>query len=121
MNTIVPELRLLHSPDIPNLELPNIVESEPYCILLQAMFGPIGAKGEESFDFLVCNGLWLTERATQGAFFCRHHLVVHRFNISEIRSLLEEIARESAAESWEGAAEKIGRFGKWEFEDYIAQ
>lgn len=118
MKTIYPELKRIHSPDVLDLDNPSLRENEPYCVLIQAMFGPEGADGEESFDLLVCNNLWVEQQSRLGAFSSGHHLIVARFDIDEIRAFLEQAASKSSGASWEEVARKLGRYGKWEFEGY---
>ena len=74
MNNIQPELKRLHSPDLLNLDNPKLDRERPFCILVQAMFGPIGSPGEEAFDVLVCNPKWIEQRSREGMFTGRHHL-----------------------------------------------
>jgi len=119
MNMIEPKLKRLHSPDIFDLSAPQLCEDSPYCVFVQAMFGPNGSDGEESFDILVCNDLWVSQQCRIGAFSGRHHLIVCRFDINEIREFLEQIALKCADVDWNRVALKLGRYGQWEFEDYI--
>lgn len=118
MKKIQPELKRIHSPDVFDLENPGLSEDRPYRILVQAMFGPWGTEGEESFDVVVCNALWLADQVRSGPIPGRHHLFVNRFDIGEIRAFWSQLATECAGGTWEEVAEKLGRFGKWEFEDY---
>jgi hypothetical protein len=119
MTIIRPELKRIHSPDVFDLDNPRFRESEPYCVLIQAMFAPEGVDGEESFDLLVCNALWVDQQSKRHAFSGRHHLMVARFDINEIRSFLTQTAWDCEGATWEEAAAKLGRYGKWEFEDYV--
>ncbi len=69
-------LRRLHTPDLFDLEhgQPN----DPACfgILVQALIGPVGAEGEEIFDFLVCKPSWLATQVRDGVFlFGRHYIL----------------------------------------------
>jgi Immunity protein 8 len=120
MTIVRPKLRRIHSPDIFDLNNPSISEDEPYCVLIQAMFGPEGIEGEESFDMLVCNPLWVDLQSKKGMFSGRHHLILRRFDVAQIRTFLNCIANNSSGESWSDVAEKLARYGKWEFEDYTA-
>ncbi|WP_366097976.1 Imm8 family immunity protein [uncultured Bartonella sp.] len=52
-------LKRLYSPDIYNLESYIPPEEENFCFLLQAMIGPLGGDGEESFDIEVFTPMWL--------------------------------------------------------------
>jgi Immunity protein 8 len=48
----------------------------------------------------------------------RHHLIVDRFDADQVRSYLTAEVEAEEAPSWKALAERIGRIGKWEFEDY---
>jgi hypothetical protein len=119
MPTVQPVLKRLHSPDVLHLESFRPADPTCFCLLLQAMFGPDGSDGEESFDVVVCTPRWLeSEVERSGMIDGRHHLVVSRFDLTEIRSFLISYARSCEGESWDAAALKLSRLGKWEFEDY---
>lgn len=118
MIAIRPELKRLHSPDVFDLDNPTLDQSGPFCILVQAMFGPEGDEGEESFDVLVCNPKWVEQRSSAGAFNGRHLLIVSKFDASEIRDFLTESASHCSGLTWDEVTSKLGRIGKWEFEDY---
>lgn len=119
MNIVKPELKRLHSPDIYDLRNPSMDESKPFCILVQAMFGPEDVDGEESFDFLVCNRLWVEGQRTRGEAPDEYQFIVDRFDVGEIEEHWRKIALKSSGNSWKDVATKLGRFGRWEFEDYI--
>lgn len=53
------KLKRLHSPDIYNLENYQPECAGSFCFLLQAMIGPEGEEGEESFDIEVCTPAWI--------------------------------------------------------------
>jgi hypothetical protein len=119
MTTVRPVLKRLHSPDIPDLD--SFTPEDPTCFafLLQAMFGPEHAGGEESFDIVVCTPLWLAQevdrkRVIEG----RHHLIVSGYDLARIRGFLADYAKGCAGNTWQEVANKLSRLGKWEFEDY---
>jgi hypothetical protein len=119
MSAVRPVLKRLHSPDVPELESYSPADPGCFSFLLQAMYGPDGSEGEESFDILVCTPRWLSaEIARRGIIDGRHHLIVNSFDLRQIRSLLEKRARACTSGTWHEAALKLSRLGHWEFEDY---
>jgi hypothetical protein len=83
------------------------------------MAGPEGKQGEESFDVVVCTPRWLARRVRdEGAIIGRHHLIVERWDAARVRRCLTDAAESQEAQTWPELAAKIGRIGKWEFEDY---
>lgn len=86
---------------------------------LRVFAGPDDAAGEESFDLTVCSVAWLSERVhADGVFDGRHHVVVESYDWPALRSYVERRVRECAGGTWREVAEKLARFGYWEFEDY---
>jgi hypothetical protein len=116
---IRPELKRLHSPDVFDMSNHGIDPKMPFCVLVQAMFGPEPGKGEEAFDFLVCNPLWISMCAKEGPVFGRHHMIVEEFNIEDIRKILIRLSCDIIGGTWEFVANQLSRYGRWEFEDYI--
>ncbi len=112
-------LRRLHSPDAPDLGSYTPVDLRRFGILVQAMIGPKGEQGEESFDFLVCTPAWLADQiASQGYEFGRHYLFVSRYDPELITRVLHELCDRASGPDWDSVAQYLGRYGKWEFEDY---
>jgi Immunity protein 8 len=119
VSIVRPVLKRLHSPDIPDLESYSPEDPNSFSFLLQAMFGPEGGEGDESFDIVICTPAWLSrEVARKGFVDGRHHLIVREYNLSHLRSFLSQYAKNSASNTWQEAANKLSRLGKWEFEDY---
>lgn len=82
------------------------------------MFGPDDSNGEESFGLLVCNALYVQQKAMDGPFSGRHHLIVSEFDVSVVRQFLLRAADHCSGGTWDQVAEKLARIGHWEFEDY---
>ncbi|HUO69300.1 MAG TPA: Imm8 family immunity protein [Solirubrobacteraceae bacterium] len=112
------ELRRLHSPDVDDLRT-WIPDDAEFALLVQAMVGPSGSPGEESFDLTVCTGGWLAARAEAiGVVDARHHLVVAEYSYDDIESYLARRINACEAAAWPAVAALVGRIGQWEFEDY---
>lgn len=118
MIVVKPVLKRFHSPDVFDLGAVAFAADQPCSILIQALIAPEGVDGEESFDFVVCNSIWVEQRSKKGALSGRHHLFVSAFDLDEIRAFWMKVVSESAGSTWDEVAEKLGRYGMWEFEDY---
>lgn len=122
MTMIQASLKRLHSPDVDDLE--SFVPEDPnrFGILVQAMFGPEGLEGEESFDLLVCTPAWMAEEVKHaGIVIGRHYLIVNTFDLPGLRAFLEDYAKSSPGKTWQEVTTKLARLGRWEFEDYVPQ
>lgn len=118
---MVPEIRRLHSPDLLDMQSSVPEDPERFCILVQAMIGPKGAPGEESFDFSVCTPKWLDHYLADKTFvFGRHYLLVKYYDYVLIWNAIEIACRPIQGDSWSDVAERLSRYGRWEFEDYEA-
>jgi hypothetical protein len=86
---------------------------------LRILAGPSDGPGEESFDVTVCSVGWLKERVLRdGVLDGRHHLIVESFDWQVLREHVERYVQRCEGETWREVAEKLARFGYWEFEDY---
>ena len=117
---IIPVLKWLHSPDI---DLDTYYPEDPgyFGFLLQAFFGIEGEKGKDSFDILVCTPRWLQSNdlwRNGGILIGRHYLLMETYSIDQIRRFINDYAKNCAGKTWNEVAIKLGRLGKWEYEDY---
>lgn len=110
------ELRRLHSPDVRDLE--KYTPDGPFGILVQAMIGPLGRQGEESFDIVVCTPDWFAEHMRLPIVSGRHFLFVVRYCYEEIWGYVMNFCASCEGATWPEVAQRVGRLGKWEFEDY---
>ena len=110
------ELKRLHSPDV--LDLERFKPETPFGILIQAMTGPAGGEGEESFDFILCTPEWFADHMSKDIVSGRHHVFVKRYDYPALESFVRGFCASCRGDSWSAVAEKLGRIGKWEFEDY---
>ena|SRR5437588_6332133 len=110
-----PALRRLHSPDADDLRV-FVPTSPAFSLLVQVLVGPSDGPGEESFDTVVCSPEWLAERGkpTIGL----HHIIVPRYDYDELLALILDYLDSCEGKDWGEVASKVGRLGRWEFEDY---
>ena len=113
------EIRRLHTPEARCLE--EFVPEDPtdFSLLVQIIAGPAGQEGEESFDLEVIALKTAAARVeADGPLLGGHLLLVNRFNAGEVRSWIERAVTSLEGKEWKELAHKIGRIGRWEFEDY---
>jgi hypothetical protein len=113
------ELKRLHSPDINNLESFEPNEKDDFGFLLQLMIGPCDEPGIESFSVVVCSPDWLKKRhKASDVVLGRHFLIMFNYDYERLLHFLQEYCAQCIGDSWKEVAQKVGRLGKWEFEDY---
>ncbi|MCU1273492.1 MAG: hypothetical protein JWO48_923 [Bryobacterales bacterium] len=113
------ELKRLHSPDVYDLRayLPEV--SDNFGFLLQAMIGPKGIEGEESFDIQVCTPKWLIGHSGRTDIILgRHYLIMIEYDYDRLVEKIASFCNECSGETWQEIAGRLSRLGKWEFEDY---
>ena len=89
-------------------------------MLIQILAGPDGSEGEESFDLLVVTPKWLARRVVETGPVCgRHLLIVESFDYATIERWIRRAVSACEGCDWSQAAERLGRVGLWEFEDYV--
>ena len=115
------ELKSLHSPDI---DLESFVPIDPSCFgfLLQAMIGPEGQDGAESFDIQICTPKWLLDRHDRNlcpsVVFGMHKMIVFSYDLRQIHGAIQHYCNRCVGEDWQFIVGKLARIGAWEFEDY---
>ena len=118
-NQIYPVLKSLSSPDALSLDQFCPQVGSEFNLLLEASFGPRNDAGEEVFSFEICSPEWIKRQAGKGLLVGRHKIVAEKFDLAEITAFLDNLASRCAASSWPEAAQKLGQYGHWEFEDYV--
>ncbi|MEZ0542989.1 Imm8 family immunity protein [Fibrella arboris] len=73
--------------------------------------------GEDSFAVYVCSPGHL-QASKNNVTFGRHLLIVNRYDFDEILDVAAKHITSFDEPTWPALAEKLSRFGKWEFEDY---
>lgn len=116
---ITAQVRGFYTAEMDKIEEYQPKDSDTFCVLVRAMVGPKGTKGEESFDIRVCSPKWLEQYVEREAFlFGTHYLFVARYDVTEITKLITRFIDRCTGDSWEEVARKVSRIGYWEFEDY---
>jgi Immunity protein 8 len=89
------------------------------CVTISAMVGPSDELGEEQFQLTVCTPGWLQSAVVaHGPLVGRHYLIVEEWNWAKISAVITELFEREVAEDWATLGERLGRVGRWEFEDY---
>lgn len=111
-------VRSISSPDV---DVRTYQSDDPTddAVFLTVYAGPAGSIGEESFDLTVCTPLWLSRKASEeGPVLGRHLLIVAQLDMAEVDQFLTRRFESYEAPDWATLADKLGRIGHWEFEDY---
>nr|WP_165935776.1 MULTISPECIES: immunity 8 family protein [unclassified Bradyrhizobium] len=113
---VTAKLRFLHSPDADPLEA--FAPNGPFGVLVMAIVGPADGPGQESFDFMLCTPDWFSSKIQDDITIGRHHVFVKQYDYPRLQAFVEAYCAECSGASWREVAEKLGRLGKWEFEDF---
>ncbi len=112
------ELKRIQSPDVADLENFSPEEAANFRILVQALIGPLGSKGQESFDFVICTPKWVqNEVEKQGPLFGKAYLIVNEYDYHAIFGVIEKLCAGLSGDSWETIESKLRLYGDWEYED----
>jgi hypothetical protein len=115
----VSEIKGLHSPDLLDLGTENPPDVENFCILVEVSVGPKGERGEEHFGVVVTTPTWLAAHMAECEhLFARHYLIVKRYEFDVVKSAIYKQFQGVQGSSWLDVAERLARYGQWEFEDY---
>lgn len=113
------EIKKIYSIDVDNLKSFEPKDTESFSLNLRIIAGPEGEDGEESFDVEVCTPKWLLQTyGSNEVIIGRHHLIVFEYNYERLMLTIRAFCTSCVGETWKEVAEKLGRLGRWEFEDY---
>lgn len=114
-----PEIKAIYSFDIEDLETYKPPDATSFAFHLRLIAGPQSEPGEESFDLRVCTPNWLLENhAREDVIIGRHLLIVMEYDYQRILKTITKFLETCTGNTWTEVAEKLGRLGYWEFEDY---
>jgi hypothetical protein len=112
-------LRDFHSPDA---DLETFVPEDPTDVevLVQMMAGPADGPGDESFDVVVISVTALGRLVhSRGPIIGRHYLIVREWAWPKVKRYLMDQVETVEGLTWSDIAPRLGRIGRWEFEDYM--
>jgi len=113
-------IKYIHSPDVEDFSTYLPEDTERFYFLLQIMVGPNNQEGEETFDIEVVTPKYLLEKYDENEILIgRHRLIVFRYDWNRIMRTINRYCESCSGETWDEIAEKVGRLGRWEFEDYV--
>ena len=88
MPKVAAELKLLFSPDVPDLKEFRSSD-DSFGVLVQAMIGPRGSAGAESFDMMVCTPDWFAKQMNGRIMSGRHYLFVKQYDYAALKLYIE--------------------------------
>lgn len=113
-------IRRVVSPDADPLESWAPAEPGYFGLPVQMLVGPSDGPGEESFDFLVCTPSWFGDNLGGDVRSGRHCVFMLTWDLDLLRRYLEKVVNGAGPRGdWTELCERIGRYGRWEFEDYV--
>ena len=113
------EIKNIYSFDIDDLERYRPEHAESFSFHLRLIAGPQNEAGEESFDLRVCTPQWLLDNHRKDdVIIGRHYLIVMEYNYERILKTITDFCDTCEGTTWTEVAQKLGRLGHWEFEDY---
>jgi len=105
----------------PNLEdLENYVPEDPeiFRFGVQVTVGAEGEEGVDSFDIKVVSPKWILFNGTEKIFMGRHYLIMLNYDFDRLKNFIVSYIESCTGNTWKEVADKVGRLGKSEYEDY---
>lgn len=116
---IYPKLKHVLSPDVDDLSSYYPEDPDSFGFPLQLIIGPKDEAGEESFDVMVCTPTWISRNfAKDEIIMGRHYLILFEYHYERLINRINKYLQQCSGETWQEVANKVGRLGLWEFEDY---
>jgi hypothetical protein len=116
-----PEIKFLHSPQLPDLEESLPSDPADFEILVQALIGLPGEEAADTFDFIVCTPNRLAAQvASEGPQSGRGYIFMAKYDYAELRAIILGICEKAAGDSWPEIAAILSRYSQWEYEEDAA-
>jgi hypothetical protein len=107
----------------PDVDLSTYVPESPRDveIFVQIIAGPADGPGDESFNLTVLTPEAAERRVRErGPQLGRHLLIVESWDSARVLEFLTAAVEAEEADTWAELGSRLGRVGRWEFEDYRA-
>jgi hypothetical protein len=109
-----------------NIDKWQPTDAHDFGILLSAYIGLEESEGSDLFYFMVCTPQWLAREIQRdappfhepGYVYGRHYIFVPEWDFPQVHTILSDLAKQTEGPDWISIAQKLSRFGHWEFEDY---
>jgi hypothetical protein len=114
MATFFPELKALHSPDLPQDQEP--VDPADAAVLFEASIGPKGQEDTKVYSFVA-----ITPRALardQGTRWGRGYLILNYVSWASVEAAVRTLLSQCSGDDWAQVAERLNREMHWELEAY---
>jgi len=111
------EIKGIYSDCIDDLE--NYYRTGPFLFHLIVELGPQGEEGADSFNVTVCSPAGLEEYLMSDILVGRHMFFMREFRFDKFKKFIEKTFLIYEEDNWLDLAEKLSRYGAWEFEDYV--
>lgn len=114
------QIKAILSPDIEDLASYEPLNPENFGFALQLLIGPQDLEGLESYQVTVCTPQWLSTHYEKDRIVIgRHHLIVFEYNYPRLLEFMTRYVERHVGSTWRDIANRLSRFGQWEFEDYV--
>ena len=110
MATVFPELKSLHSPDLPQRQEP--VDPAEASVLFEATIGPKDQADAAVFSFVA-----ITPHALgrdQGTRWGRGYLILNNVSWAGVEAVVRDLLLHCSGDNWAQVAEKLNREMHWE-------
>lgn len=117
---IKPEIITITSPDLHDLEQDQPEDPHAFCILVQVLIGLENEAGGEVFYFTVCTPKALEESIPEETGLSGwSYILLKKYDYKAIERTIQSFCDQSKhAEDWDGFAENMKKFSKWEFDGH---
>lgn len=112
------QLKNIDTSDI-NIDTYYPEDEKCFGFYIEAIIGPDSEKGGDIFGFQICSPKWLLLKHSEtDVIFCHNMIIVFEYDFNTIKQKISDLCNKTAGENWNDIAQKIAKFGAWEYENY---